>query len=135
MMHMKELFTARAWQDLVPDWSHTTLTGGYGTFGSPDYVTAERTPDGSLVLAYLPTAQPVSVDMTTFSAQPNASWYDPSSGVYTQLMAHPSPTPEQSSLHHLERTVGEIVIGCWCWKLQHDERLAMGKFRRRRLQR
>ena len=49
------------WYDLVPDQTHRTLTGGYGTIitdkdfaggvDSNDYATAARTGDGSLALA------------------------------------------------------------------------------------
>jgi hypothetical protein len=42
MMYAKALFTAYAWQNLVPDWNHTTLTAGFGTFGGADYAAAGR---------------------------------------------------------------------------------------------
>jgi len=43
------------------------VTDGYGTFarrgalGGNDYVTAARTPDGALVMAYLPTVRAITV--------------------------------------------------------------------------
>ena len=45
----------RPWYDLVPDQNHTLVTSGYGTFGDDDYVTAARTPDGKLAMAYVPS--------------------------------------------------------------------------------
>ena len=40
MMYAQQVFTARAWQNLVPDWNHTVLTAGYGSFGGTDYTAA-----------------------------------------------------------------------------------------------
>jgi hypothetical protein len=89
MIHVAELFRPRAWQNLVPDRDHLTLTAGYGTFGNTDYATAEKTPDGSLVVAYLPTIRTVSVDMTTLTGAVSARWYDPSTGTYTSIAGIP----------------------------------------------
>jgi hypothetical protein len=94
MAHVKALFEPRPWYDLVPDQKHTTVIGGYGTFDATttlgnrsgmtsDYVTAARTPDGSLVLAYMPTLRTLMVDMTKLSGPVTAQWYDPSRGVYS----------------------------------------------------
>ncbi len=62
MGYVKRLLEPRRWYELVPDQTHSVVTAGYGTFsdsdlqiGNNDYVTAARTPDGSLVMAYLPT--------------------------------------------------------------------------------
>src|SRR3954451_5925773 len=71
--HVKALLTPRAWHELVPDQDHTVVTAGYGTFsstgsiGANDYVTAARTPDGKLVIAYVPSARTVTVDMSQLS--------------------------------------------------------------------
>ena len=54
MSYVKALFTSKRWQNLVPDSAHSTLRAGYGTYGNPDYVTAGRSSDGTLVMAYLP---------------------------------------------------------------------------------
>ena len=87
------LFEPRAWYDLVPDQKHTVVVAGYGTFDgtategncfvmTSDYVTAGRTPDGSLVMAYLPSRRTVTVDMSKLSGPATARWYDPSRGTY-----------------------------------------------------
>src|SRR5262249_30176653 len=65
---MKDFFMSYRWYDLVPDQNHTVVTAGYGTFTESgtimanDYVTAARIPDGSVVLAYLPTVRTITVD-------------------------------------------------------------------------
>jgi len=98
---MKALFEPRAWYELVPDQDHTVVTAGYGTFSSTDsitgndYVTAARTPSGKLVMAYVPTARTVTVDMNQLSGPGRARWYDPAMGTFTSIAD--SPVPNTSS--------------------------------------
>ena len=93
--HLKALFQPRAWYELVPDQAHTVVTAGYGTFvstGSPgdnDYVTAARTPSGKLVMAYMPSARTVTVDMSQLSGPATARWYDPVVGTFTNITGSP----------------------------------------------
>ena len=70
--------TSRPWYALVPDQAHTVVTGGFGTFGTDDYVTAARTPDGTLAMAYVPSSRTITVDLSTLSGPVTARWYDPS---------------------------------------------------------
>jgi hypothetical protein len=102
MAYVQALFLPRPWHQLVPDQKHTIVTAGYGTFDASstegnvfgmtsDYVTAARTPNGSLVMAYLPTLRTVTVDMTQLGAPATARWYDPSRGTYKAV--HGSPLP------------------------------------------
>ncbi len=84
--HVNALFAPRPWWNLIPDQSHTVVIAGYGTFadsgslGGNDYLTAARTPDGALILAYMPTIRTITVDMSSLGSQANASWHDPSDG-------------------------------------------------------
>jgi len=89
MQRIAGLFTSVAWWNLVPDWSHAVVTSGYGTYGSTNYVTAERSSDGSLVVAYLPVAGTVGVNMAQLSGAVTAEWYDPTSGTYTSISGSP----------------------------------------------
>jgi Protein of unknown function (DUF4038)/Putative collagen-binding domain of a collagenase len=102
MAFVKALFEPRAWYDLVPDQEHSVVVAGYGTFDATttlgnrfvmtsDYVTAGRTPDGSLVMAYMPSLRPLTVDMTKLRGPATAQWYDPSRGVYTAIKGSPFP--------------------------------------------
>jgi hypothetical protein len=102
MAHVQALFVPRPWYRLVPDQKHQVVTAGYGTFDATttpgnayvmtsDYVTAARTPDGSLVMAYLPSRRPVTVDMSRLAAPATARWYDPSRGTYTAVQGSPLP--------------------------------------------
>ena len=92
----KDFFTSLPWQDLVPDQDHTVVTAGLGTFGTlktrvseSDYCTAARTPDGSVVIVYMPTARTVSVNMASLKAPARAQWFDPTNGTYTTIPGGP----------------------------------------------
>lgn len=107
----ENLFSSLPWPDLVPDQQHTTLTAGYGTFGSDevhfdkegldtsyslrvsqsDYATAARTPDGALVVIYMPTSRTVTVDMSRLRSISNAEWFDPTTGERRPISGGPFP--------------------------------------------
>ena len=80
---------------MVPDQKHSLVTAGYGTFattGEPnasDYVTAARTPDGRLAIAYLPVLRPVTVNLRRLSGQVRAQWYDPTTGEFSTVPGSP----------------------------------------------
>ncbi len=71
-------FESRPWYEMIPDQDHSCVTEGYGTLNPPskganpyatksDYVAAGRTPDGKLLLAYMPSLRTLTVDMTKLS--------------------------------------------------------------------
>jgi len=102
MAYVKALFEPRAWHFLVPDQEHKVITAGYGTFDSTttagnryvmtsDFVAAARTPDGSLVMAYMPSLRPLTVEMSKLRGSAQARWYDPSRGVYSWIKGSPFP--------------------------------------------
>jgi hypothetical protein len=92
---MKTLFSSYPWYDLIPDQNHTIVTGGYGTFsstgslGSNDYLTDASTPDGMLVMAYLPTVRTITINMSTLASAMTAQWYDPTNNTYTTISGSP----------------------------------------------
>src|SRR6185369_11381610 len=102
--YVKSLLEPRAWFKLVPDQSHAILTSGYGTFAPAptgiapsgtnsvlgnDYATAAATPDGSLVLAYLPTVRTVTIDLSRLSGPAAARWFDPTLGTFSSIAGSP----------------------------------------------
>ncbi len=103
--YVKFLFEPRPWYNLIPDQTHTVVTAGYGTFadsgalGDNDYLTAARTPDGALVMAYMPTVRTITVDMTKLGAAAYASWYDPSDGTFTPIAGSPFANTRHAQLH------------------------------------
>ena len=97
LSYMKRLFATRRWYDLVPDQNHTVVTAGYGQFSATryslrdPYVTAARTSDGTLLIAYVPAGHAITVDMTRFTNTVTASWYDPTNGTYQAASGAPLP--------------------------------------------
>jgi hypothetical protein len=96
MTFVTNLFSHRPWYDLVPDTGHRLLVSGYGSYsadGDPngsDYVTAARTPNGRLAMAYLPSGQPIVVEMARMAGhRVRAQWYDPTSGTYMTIPGSP----------------------------------------------
>jgi Protein of unknown function (DUF4038)/Putative collagen-binding domain of a collagenase len=91
------LFSQRPWFDLVPDTDHRFVVSGYGTYSNTvgdvnhsDYVTAARTPDGRLAIAYLPSGKPVVVDLGDMAGPGvRAQWYDPTTGTYATIPGSP----------------------------------------------
>ena len=81
MKRMGSLFRSRPWEELVPDQKHEVVVDGLGEFNGLDYLTAARASDGGTVIAYLPTARPVTVDMTRISGKlSSAWWFNPRTG-------------------------------------------------------
>jgi hypothetical protein len=94
--YWKDFFASRAWYNLVPDQEHSVVTAGYGTLGSTstkasasDYLTAARTSDGQLVIAYTPISHSFTVDMTKLSGKAAAQWFDPANGTYKPVQGSP----------------------------------------------
>ena len=93
--YLEALFKPLAWYNLVPDQNHTVVTAGYGTFSSTgsitddDYLTAASTPDGTLVMAYMPTIRTITVNLGALSGPVTAQWFDPSAGIYTAIAGSP----------------------------------------------
>jgi hypothetical protein len=79
-----------AWQDLVPSGlggMGTIVTAGGGSVSSPDYVAAAATPDGKLLVGYVPPAHSgtITLAMTTLSGPSRARWFNPTTAAYTDI--------------------------------------------------
>lgn len=91
-----QFFDSLPWWNLVPDQSHTVVTAGLGSYGTiqtrvswSDFCTAARTPDGSIVVVYMPTARTITVNMASLKAPAAARWFDPTNGTYTTIPGGP----------------------------------------------
>lgn len=79
-----------AWYKLVPsglNGMRVLVTDGGSSEYFVDYVTAAASPDGTLLVAYLPPAHngPITVDMGVMSGPVDARWFDPTSAVYADI--------------------------------------------------
>jgi Protein of unknown function (DUF4038)/Putative collagen-binding domain of a collagenase len=61
----------------------------FGSITTNTYVTAARTPDGSLAIAYLPSGRTITVNMSKFAGLMKARWYDPTNGRYLGVEGSP----------------------------------------------
>ena len=105
------------------------VTAGYGTFadggalGDNDYLTAARTPDGALVMAYMPTrahhhrrhvdARRARVRVVV---RPERTARSPRSP------ARRSRTPARAPSRRRAATATATATGCWCWKRRRCRR-------------
>ncbi len=87
MAHLKNVFASREWHKLMPDMEHTAVTKGYGD--GETYAAAARANDGNSAVVYLPTARPITLDMTKFRGKLVAKWFDPTSGGYAEVSGSP----------------------------------------------
>lgn len=55
---------------------------GFGSIPTNSYLTAARTSDGALAIAYMPSLRTITVDMSTFAGPTIARWYDPTNGTF-----------------------------------------------------
>jgi hypothetical protein len=78
--HLLRLMETIAWWRLAPDVQHEFVIAGFGSWKQADYVTAALADDGSVGVAYLPSARPISVNLTKLSGRIAARWFDPTSG-------------------------------------------------------
>jgi hypothetical protein len=127
--YVQSFFGPRAWYNLVPDQGHTVVTAGIGTCDFNDSANAQddvcattaRTPDGTLVVTYMPTARAVTVDMTKLSGPATARFYDPTTGLYTVVTGSPIANTGTHVFTPPSGTHGETcppeVTSCTDWVL------------------
>ncbi len=98
MKYAQKLFNSRYWYRLVPDFDHSVLVSGYGTWGQTNYAASALASDGSSFIAYLPSSRPITFDATKVSGDSvKCWWYETSTaeatliGTYEQGMLTFSP--------------------------------------------
>ena len=90
MERLNGFITSITWYKLVPsglNGMRTLITSGGSAVTNADYVAAAATPDGALLVAYVPPAHngTITVDMGALSDFVRARWFDPTSGAYTDI--------------------------------------------------
>ncbi len=92
----KNFFASLPWWNLVPDQDHKVVTAGLGNYGTwqkcfsqSTYCTTASTPEGSYIVAYMPTSRTITVNMATLKAPASARWFDPTNGKYKTIPGGP----------------------------------------------
>jgi len=90
MARLNTFVRSIAWYNLVPSGlggMKTIVTAGGSQAVLPDYVAAAASPDGTLLVAYIPPDQTgsITIDMTTMSGQAQARWFNPATAAYTVI--------------------------------------------------
>jgi hypothetical protein len=75
--NIQKIMSPLKWYLLEPDWNNNYITGGRGSYGWTNYATAERSSDGSLIVAYTPEGAALTVNLSSLSGPATAKWYDP----------------------------------------------------------
>ena len=97
MARLNAFMQTYKWYELVPDGlggMKQLITAGGGSGGDSNNassVAASATPDGKLLIAYIPPAHSgsVTIDMTAMSGSVTARWYDPTNASYTTVSGSP----------------------------------------------
>lgn len=90
MQRLNAFVRSIAWYRLVPSGlggMQTLVTAGGGNLFGSDYVAAAATPDGTLLVAYVPPdhSGPFTVDLTAMSGPVLARWYNPTTAAYVSI--------------------------------------------------
>ncbi|HWG96360.1 MAG TPA: putative collagen-binding domain-containing protein, partial [Nitrospira sp.] len=90
MARLNAFVRSIAWYRLVPsglDGMKTIVTAGGSQSVLADYVAAAASPDGTLLVAYVPPDHtgPITIDMTVMSGQTQARWFNPATAEYTLI--------------------------------------------------
>jgi hypothetical protein len=92
----------------------------FGSVATNTYAPAARTPDGSLVIAYLPSIRSVSVDMSKLASVTTARWFDPTNETYVPINGSPfSNTGNRQFTPPRNNAAGD---GDWVLVLEADAR-------------
>ena len=96
MQRLYAFFNSRHWYELVPDPKHEVVVDGLGEFNGMDYLAAARTGDGGTVMAYLPTARAITVEMSKLSGKEAAGWwFNPRTGESTSAGKFPTSSKKE----------------------------------------
>ena len=92
MQYVRTLLESRPFLSRIPDQSLLVSAEGTGA----DHVQATRDSDGSYAFVYLPTGQPVKVDLRKLSgSRLRAAWFDPRTGTAQAIGEYANDQPRE----------------------------------------
>ena len=123
MTRLNAFMQSLPWYRLVPSGlggMKTLVTAGGSSPSNSDYVAAAATPDGTLLVAYIPPAHSgaITVDMSAMGGLSRARWYNPTTGAYTDITAGAYTLPNTGS--HAFTPPGNNGSGYTDWTLVLD---------------
>ena len=122
MARLKALVDSRPWHALVPDLEHAAVVAGLGEFRGRDYCAAARAADGTLIVAYMPTARAITVDLGQLSGPAwVAWWFNPDGDVRPGTG---EATPANQTQRHVTRFIEFVPPGEGDWVLIIDDAAA-----------
>lgn len=125
MLHLHTLFETLPWHRLVPSGSgsgsrRALVTGGQGWRGL-GHIAAAATPEGDLLVAYVPPtgtgSRSFELDLSRMRAGARARWYDPTSGAWL-----PAQSKLPAAAGAAFETPGENAGGANDWALIVESR-------------
>ena len=94
MARLNSFIRSSRWWELVPSGhggSEELVVAVGGLASGENYVAAAATPNGKLLVAYIPPAHSgsVTIDMTAMKPRVRGRWYDPTTGKYADIPGSP----------------------------------------------
>ena len=104
MSVLRDLMDSRPWFELVPDYYREIVTAGRSLLYELDYAAAASTPDGNLLIVWVPTARnDLTVDLSKLSGESVDVWrFDPTDGTASLDGSYPTIGPRVFSSSGLE---------------------------------
>ena len=93
--YWRQFCASNSWWTWAPDTSHSVVTAGYGSpsdvglVSTNDYVTTASNPNGTMVVAYLPNNDTITVNLAQMAGTVTAQWYDPTANSYSPVSGSP----------------------------------------------
>jgi hypothetical protein len=82
-------YVGTSWSPVIRTFDFLKQKSGLGAIDTNDYAPAAATADGALMIAYLPSARTVTIDMSKLAGPMLASWYDPTNGTSDAISGSP----------------------------------------------
>lgn len=86
--YMGDYMQDQQWHTLMPSFDTSIVSGG-GGITSSNYIGKLNSGDGHRVVAYTPSQQGVTVNMSWFSSPATAKWFNTNSGAYSNISGSP----------------------------------------------
>jgi Protein of unknown function (DUF4038)/Putative collagen-binding domain of a collagenase len=124
MERLNKFIKSITWWNLVPsglDGMKTLITAGGNMSTDSDYVAAAASHEGTLLVAYVPPSHSgsITVDMSAMAGSTRARWFDPTSGIFTNISG--SPFANKGTFQFTPPGKNHVGEGDWVLLLEASE--------------